>query len=188
LDRENAARGERAWRGRAAAVTLVGAAHAIALQHVPNDVERRRVNDKRASARPVQGNEVPIRHYQTMRRRYPAFMDAVERLGAAAHETGPLVDKTKERIQLAAAATLGSEGSVHSHARRALQAGATVGELHHTLLLLVCTIGFPTVAAAMSWVDDTVDGRREPEARRMRGGVALPTGDNPASADGGIHY
>jgi 4-carboxymuconolactone decarboxylase len=143
-----------------------------------------------AASRPAAGggSEVPIRRYQTMRRRYPGFMDALERLGAAAHDAGPLDDKTKELIQLAAAAALRAEGGVHSHARRALQAGATVDEIHHALLLLACTIGFPTVAAAMSWVDDIVEGHREPDARKMRGGVAVPTGDNPASADGGIHY
>jgi alkylhydroperoxidase/carboxymuconolactone decarboxylase family protein YurZ len=43
---------------------------------------------------------------------------------------------------------------VHSHARRALEAGATSIEIHHALLLLTSTIGFPAVSAAISWVDD----------------------------------
>jgi AhpD family alkylhydroperoxidase len=146
------------------------------------------VSDKQTAVWRPAGSQVPVRHYQTLRRRHPGFMDAVERLGAAAHAAGPLDDKTKELVQLGAAAALRSEGGVHSHARRALQAGANVDEIHHALLLLVSTIGFPTVAAAISWVDDIVDGRHEPDARKTRGSVAIPTGDNPASADGGIHY
>ena len=57
-------------------------------------------------------------------------------------------------MQLAAAAAIRSEGSVHSHARRATEAGATPEEIHHAILLLTSTIGFPTVAAALSWIDD----------------------------------
>ncbi len=48
---------------------------------------------------------------------------------------------------------------MHSHTRRALEAGATVDEVYHALLILVSTIGFPKVAAAISWVDDVVEGR-----------------------------
>jgi 4-carboxymuconolactone decarboxylase len=59
-------------------------------------------------------------------------------------------------IQLAAAAAIRSEGSVHSHTRRAIEAGAKPEEIYHTVILLTATIGFPTVAAALSWVDDVV--------------------------------
>jgi len=48
-------------------------------------------------------------------------------------------------------------GSVHSHARRALAAGASRQELEHALLVLVSTIGFPKVAAALSWIQDVSD-------------------------------
>jgi alkylhydroperoxidase/carboxymuconolactone decarboxylase family protein YurZ len=45
---------------------------------------------------------------------------------------------------------------VHSHAKRALAAGATPDEVRHALFLLVTTIGFPTVMAALSWVNDVL--------------------------------
>jgi alkylhydroperoxidase/carboxymuconolactone decarboxylase family protein YurZ len=54
-------------------------------------------------------------------------------------------------IILAAAAAIRSEGSVHSHVRRAKEAGATPAEIRHALLLLTSTVGFPTVAAALTW-------------------------------------
>lgn len=105
-------------------------------------------------------NKVPVKHYQVMKHRYPEVMDAVEQLGKATTEAGPLDDKVKHLVQLGAAAALRSEGAVHSHARRALEAGASAAEIHHALLLLTSTIGFPTVVAAMTWADDVIDKRR----------------------------
>jgi AhpD family alkylhydroperoxidase len=101
--------------------------------------------------------KVPVKRYQLMKRRYPEVMTAVETLGEVTANAGPLDEKTKQLVQLAAAAALRSEGAVHSHSRRALQAGATPDEIHHALLLLTSTIGFPTVVAALSWVDDIVE-------------------------------
>jgi len=57
---------------------------------------------------------------------------------------------------LVAAAAIQKEGSVHSHARMALDAGATPDEIYHCIIVLVSTIGFPRVAAAVSWIDDVV--------------------------------
>ncbi len=96
------------------------------------------------------------RNYLNLRRRARAFVDAVESLGQAAKQAGPLDEKTAQLIQLAAAAGIRSEGSVHSHVRRALDAGATPDEVRHALILLVSTIGFPTVAAALTWADDVM--------------------------------
>lgn len=89
-----------------------------------------------------------------LKERHPDFLEAVEALGQVLHEAGPLDTKTAQLIQLAAAAASRSEGSVHSHARRALEAGATAAEIRHALMLLTSTIGFPTVVAGLSWVED----------------------------------
>jgi AhpD family alkylhydroperoxidase len=94
------------------------------------------------------------KHYNRLAKRYPDYTAAVEQLGETVKKAGPLEPKVAELIQLAAAATAHSEGSVHSHARRARKAGATVDEVNHAILLLTSTIGFPAVSAALSWVDD----------------------------------
>ena len=94
--------------------------------------------------------------YMSIAKRFKKFARALENLGKAAKEAGPIDDKTSHLIQMAAAAAIRSEGSVHSHARRALQAGASPEELHHAIILLSSTIGFPTVSAALSWVDDVI--------------------------------
>ncbi len=99
------------------------------------------------------------RNYLNLKQRSGAFVDAVEMLGQAAKQAGPIDEKTAQLIQLAAAAGIRSEGSVHSHVRRALDAGATPDEVRHALILLASTIGFPTVAAALSWADDVMKKR-----------------------------
>ena len=95
------------------------------------------------------------KHFNQIAKRYPEYVAAVEQLGESVKRAGPLDPRVAELIQLAAAAAVHSEGSVHSHARRARKAGATPDEINHAILLLTSTIGFPAVAAALSWVDDT---------------------------------
>lgn len=85
-------------------------------------------------------------------------MTALTELGTTIRKSGPLDEKTTHLIQLAAAAANNSEGAVHSHARRALEAGATSKELYHTLLLLIPTSGFPRAMAAISWCRDILVG------------------------------
>ncbi len=92
--------------------------------------------------------------YATLEKRHPKFIHAVQELGKAVRQEGPLDGKTVHLVQLAASAALRSEGGVHSHAKRALKAGAKPEEVIHAIILLTSTIGFPTVSAALSWVAD----------------------------------
>jgi len=96
----------------------------------------------------------PSNQYLKIKQRHPELINAVEVLGKAAKQAGPIDEKTAQLIQLAAAAAIRSEGAVHSHTRRALDAGASIDEIRHTLLLLTSTLGFPCIMAAMSWADE----------------------------------
>jgi AhpD family alkylhydroperoxidase len=98
--------------------------------------------------------------YANIMKKYKGFIKALDGLGKAAKAAGPLNAKTSELIQLAAAAAIHSEGSVHSHTRRAIAAGAKPEEIRHAIVLLTSTIGFPTVSAALSWVDDVLERKR----------------------------
>ncbi|WP_333841098.1 carboxymuconolactone decarboxylase family protein [Pelomicrobium sp.] len=100
-------------------------------------------------------DKAPKAYLQLKKAHGPVF-DALERLGQQVREAGPLDEKTGHLIQLAAAAATRSEGAVHSHVRRALAAGASREEIHHSLLLLVSTIGFPHVVAALTWAEDVI--------------------------------
>jgi AhpD family alkylhydroperoxidase len=97
-------------------------------------------------------------HFQKLQERYGPIIEKLNNLSSALSEAGPIDHKTGHLIHLAAAATQRSEGAVHSHARRALEAGASPDEIRHAVLLLTSTIGFPTVSAALSWVDDVLEG------------------------------
>ena len=97
--------------------------------------------------------------YATLEKKHPDFMNAVQNLGKAVKQAGPLDEKTAHLVQLAAAAALRSEGGVHSHAKRAMQAGAKPEEIFHAVILLTSTIGFPTVSAALSWVTDVTGNK-----------------------------
>ncbi|MFO0754138.1 MAG: carboxymuconolactone decarboxylase family protein [Thermodesulfovibrionales bacterium] len=99
--------------------------------------------------------------YVSIRKRFKAYSKALDTLGKAVKEAGPLDDKMGHLIQIAAAASIRSEGAVHSHTRRALEAGATPEEIRHAILLISSTIGFPTVSAALSWADDIIEGAQE---------------------------
>ena len=103
-------------------------------------------------------SKTPGRIYDDISTRYPDVMGAIDKLGTAVRESGPLDEKTSHLIQLAAAAAAKSEGSVHSHTRRALKAGAKREEIYHALLLLISTIGFPQAMAAISWSRDVIEG------------------------------
>lgn len=99
--------------------------------------------------------------YVSIKKRFKKYFTAVDNLGKVVKASGPVDRKTSQLIQLAAAAAIRSEGSVHSHTRRALEAGAKPAEIYHAVILLTSTIGFPTVSAALSWVDDIISKTQE---------------------------
>jgi alkylhydroperoxidase/carboxymuconolactone decarboxylase family protein YurZ len=102
-------------------------------------------------------NKIPVKQYHKMKERHPDLLVAVDALGGAVASAGPLGEKERQLVQLAASAAIRSEGAVHSHARRAIEAGASAEEVRHAIVLLTSTIGFPTVVAAMTWADDVLE-------------------------------
>lgn len=97
------------------------------------------------------------KQYLKLRKRYPEIIESLDNLSKTVKEAGPIDEKTAHLIQLAAGAAIKSEGAVHSHTRRALEAGAKPEEIRQALLLLISTIGFPNVSAALSWADDVLE-------------------------------
>jgi len=88
---------------------------------------------------------------------FKTVMEKQQQLGKAVREAGPIDEKSSQLIQLGAAAAIRAEGSVHSHVKRALDAGASADEIYHAIVLLTSTIGFPAVAAALSWAREIVE-------------------------------
>ena len=97
-------------------------------------------------------------NYNWLTAKFGDVIKAHQDLGKTLRGAGPISAKNAHLIQLAAAATNRSEGAVHSHVKRALEAGASADEIYHALVLLTSTVEFPTVAAALSWAKEIVDG------------------------------
>jgi AhpD family alkylhydroperoxidase len=99
----------------------------------------------------------PPNLYLKFQKEYPAFFEAWDGIGAAVRGAGPIDRKTAHLVQLAASAAIRSEGAVHSHVRRAREAGATPEEIRQALMLTAPTVGFPNVIAALSWAEDVLE-------------------------------
>jgi 4-carboxymuconolactone decarboxylase len=94
--------------------------------------------------------------YRKFQQQFPEIAKAYDELALKCHGWGPLDEKTRRLIKLGIAIGLSSEGGVRSHARRALVEGVTADELRHAVLLAFTTVGFPTMIAAMKWVDEVI--------------------------------
>lgn len=98
--------------------------------------------------------------YQDFKHRYPAVVEAYEKLGKACHWQGPLEPKVRELVKLGIALGAGLEGAARAHVRLGLKAGALPDEIRHAALLATTTLGFPTTMRSMGWIDDEIDGPR----------------------------
>ena len=94
--------------------------------------------------------------YQGFQHNSPEIAEAYDELALKCHGWGPLDEKTRRLVKLGIAIGLNSEGGVRSHARRALEAGTSPDEIRHAVLLAFTTAGFPTMIAAMKWVDEVI--------------------------------
>jgi alkylhydroperoxidase/carboxymuconolactone decarboxylase family protein YurZ len=94
--------------------------------------------------------------YSSFRDAHPEVAKAYETLGEATRAAGPLAARQAELVKLALAAGARIEGAVHSHARRALEAGASREELRHVALLAITTLGFPAAMAVRAQIEDVV--------------------------------
>ena len=64
--------------------------------------------------------------------------------------------KTQHLIKLGVATALGHEGNVQKLAKRALEDGVSPDELRQAVFLSTTTAGFPTMLAAMQWVEEVI--------------------------------
>ena len=85
---------------------------------------------------------------------HPDVWAALQQLGAALSQTGPLDGRTKRLVHLALAIGANSHGAVHSHARRGLAEGIAAAELEQVALLAVTTLGWPQAIKGLTWIKD----------------------------------
>lgn len=102
--------------------------------------------------------------YTRFRDQFPNVADALDGLGAACDDAGPLDDRTQRLVKLGLAIGALAQGAVGSNTRRALEVGATEAEIRHVAVLAITTCGFPTSIAGMGWIDDVLESRADTEA------------------------
>ena len=76
-------------------------------------------------------------------------------LANACHDAGPLDEKTRRFVKLALAIAAGTEGGTHSAVRHAMEAGITIEEMEHVVMLSITTLGFPAAGRALAWIHDS---------------------------------
>ncbi|MBI4532502.1 MAG: carboxymuconolactone decarboxylase family protein [Candidatus Melainabacteria bacterium] len=92
---------------------------------------------------------------------YGDVFNSYEALGNAARDSGPLSKKEVALVRLAIAAGAGLEGAVHAHCRRAIEAGLSAEEIRHAMILGVTTLGFPSMMANLSRVNDILNENKK---------------------------
>ena len=94
--------------------------------------------------------------YEKFSRQFPDVLKDYKQLGQTCRTSGPLDPKCQDLIKLGIAVGANSRGAVMSHTRKALESGASVEEITHTVLLSLTTTGFPNMIAALQWVDEVL--------------------------------
>ena len=108
--------------------------------------------------KPAEGHRAPTppRAFQAFAARYPAVVDAYERLGEQIRAAGPLSPRDVALVKLAISTGARMEGATHAHARKALAEGISGAEIEHVALLACPTIGFPNMMTALGWIRDVL--------------------------------
>ena len=111
-------------------------------------------------SRPEAGEPEHIDHlpdiYLSVRERYPRVAEALDALGAASDEAGPLDARERRLTTLGIAIGAQSKGAVRSNVRKALELGISPGAIRHVAVLSITTRGFPAAVAAMGWIEDVL--------------------------------
>ncbi len=92
---------------------------------------------------------------------YPECGMTYEALSLASREAAGFAEKEAELLKLALSLGSRLEGAAHSHARRALEAGATAGEVRGVALLGLTTLGLPHTMMGTSWIEDVLQEAEE---------------------------
>ncbi|MGB5529668.1 MAG: carboxymuconolactone decarboxylase family protein [Ignavibacteriaceae bacterium] len=70
-----------------------------------------------------------LKRFNKFQKDFPEVAKAYEELGTAVHKSGPLNEKTRSLIKLSLSTGAGMEGALHSHTRKALDAGRSKDEI-----------------------------------------------------------
>ena len=95
--------------------------------------------------------------------RLPEVADAQGALARAVRARSPFDARTDRLIRLAMAIGAEAEGAVRSNMRKAMEHGATLGEVRAVALGAITTCGFPTAIAALRWIEEVAEAENLPD-------------------------
>ena len=92
-----------------------------------------------------------------VQKQFPDVWQAYCDLGEASANCGPLSARERRLVKLALAIGAGSEGAVHSHARRGQGDGVSHEDALQVAMMAIGPLGFPRAVAAKTWIEDIKD-------------------------------
>ena len=90
---------------------------------------------------------------------FPEVTEAYRAMRRSAGDAGSLDGKTKQLIQTAIMASIGSAGGTREHVARALDEGATADEVRQAILLVLGPAGISRTSKGLSWADEVIESR-----------------------------
>ncbi len=99
----------------------------------------------------------PPRFYEEFLKKYPTVGGKYEELGDAIHDLGPLNERERALVKLAISGSNLYQSAFKAHIRKALASGLTREEIEHVALMMLPTVGFPTMMAAMGIIDEQMN-------------------------------
>jgi 4-carboxymuconolactone decarboxylase len=89
--------------------------------------------------------------------RFPDIAAGHQAMGKAGDAAGPLDRKMVELIKLGICVGAGLESATKSHARRAIEHGATREEVEQAAVLAVNPVGLPRAVMAWQWATEQME-------------------------------
>ena len=99
--------------------------------------------------------------YRKMKTSQRAIMHAYEKLGEACAAAGPLTERERALVKIGLSTGARLEGGLHSHVRKALEAGLEPEAIRQAIYLALPTLGLPTMMAAATWVEDVLSAQKK---------------------------
>ncbi len=96
----------------------------------------------------------PPKFYTDFLKKYPEVGVQYEKMGDAVHQQGPLNERDRALVKLAISGSQLFHSALKSHIRKAVAAGVTRDEIEHVALLMLPTVGFPTMMAMLGIVEE----------------------------------
>src|SRR5881628_207006 len=105
-------------------------------------------------------HEIP-RSYQRLKVERRAVVEAYEKMGEACAGAGPLSERERALVKIGLSTGARLEGGLHSHVRKALEAGVEPAAIRQAVYLALPTLGLPTMMAAATWVEDVLEPKKK---------------------------